>query len=50
MKPPKNPLKKGRTSNRKQVREATSSHVNVPRQSKRRVERSHQHRSRGRSS
>jgi hypothetical protein len=50
MKPPKNPLKKGHTSNRKQVREAISPHVNVPRESKRPVERSKQHRSRSRGS
>jgi hypothetical protein len=50
MKPPKNPTKKGGMSSRKQVREATSPQVNVPRQSKRPVERSNQHRSRGRGS
>ena len=47
MKPPKNPVKKGATSSRKQVREATAPRVNVPRQSKRPTERSNQRRSRG---
>jgi hypothetical protein len=46
MKSPKNPVNKGGTSSRKQVREATAPQVNVPRQSKRPVERSNQHRSR----
>jgi len=49
MKSSKNPTKKGGTSSRKQAREATVRRVNVPRQSKRPVERSKQHRSRGRS-
>jgi len=47
MKSTKNPSRKRGTSNRKQVRQATAPRVNVPRQSKRRVERSKQHRSRG---
>jgi len=48
MKRPSKPGKKGATANRKQVRQAKTPQVNVPRQSKRPVERSNQHRSRAR--
>jgi hypothetical protein len=46
MKRPQDPTKKPATAGRKQVREETAPRVNVPRQSKRPVERSNQHRSR----